>query len=49
MKGLLGNLGDFNWQEGDQSDGRRKKAFGRGAYEGIFGLDRCGQLLLGSR
>ena len=49
MKGLLGNLGDFNWQEGDQSDGRREKAFGRGAYEGIFGLDRCGQLLLGSR
>ncbi|CAE7835946.1 unnamed protein product [Symbiodinium sp. CCMP2592] len=37
---------DFNWLEGDQSDGRRGKGFGRGSRrDGIFGRDRCGQLL----
>jgi len=45
VEGYAVVMRDFNWQEGDQSDGRRKKGFGRGSYEGIFGLDRCGQLL----
>ena len=42
---------NFDWQEGDKSDGRRGKGFGRGLparNDGILGRDRCGQLLLGS-
>ncbi|CAE7937891.1 unnamed protein product, partial [Symbiodinium necroappetens] len=48
MEGYNVVLRNFDWQEGDKSDGRRGKGFGRGLparNDGIFGRDRCGQLL----
>ncbi|CAE7305982.1 unnamed protein product [Symbiodinium natans] len=45
--GYVAAMRNFDWQEGDQSDGRTGKGRGRGSHvrSGHDGLDRCGQLI----